>query len=468
MTETALVSPHSPGSPWGAGSPGRAAEEIWWQVYPLGFVGAPADATTVAGPACHRLRRLERWLDYAADLGCTGLLLGPIFAARTHGYDTTDPFRIDPRLGDEADFTRLAVAARQRGLPVVLDGVFHHVGRDFAMFAQALADGPDSAAAGWFLPRRGPDGSVSYDTFEGHYQLVALNHGEPAVAAHVIAVMNHWLDRGASGWRLDAAYAVPPSFWREVLPAVRARHPAAWFTAEMIHGDYARYAADSGIESVTQYELWKAIWSSLNDRNFFELAWALDRHNGFLGALTPLTFVGNHDVTRIASRLADHRHLGHALAVLFSVGGTPAVYYGDEQGLRGVKEDRPGGDDAIRPAYPAGPHRLPASGWPVYRLHQRLIALRRRHPWLAAARTKVAHLTNRAVALEATDGGTRVITLLNTDDRPREFPLGLSGLATTETLGPEAQGHEPKAPGREAATVPAHAWRIIVARPLPR
>ncbi len=166
-------------------------------------------------------------------------------------------------------------------------------------------------------------------------------------------------------------------------------------------------------------------------------------------------------MTRIASQLSDRRHLGHALAVLFSVGGTPAVYYGDEQGLRGVKEDRAGGDDAIRPAYPAGPDDLPASGWPVYRLHQQLIAMRRRHAWLAAARTTVAHLTNRAVALQASaGGGTRVITLLNVDDRPQEFPLDLSGLVTTEILGPEAQAGEP-------AAVPAHAWRIIVARPVP-
>jgi len=454
-----------------AAGPSWAAGTIWWQVYPLGFTGAPIGpppgglaGRPPAAPPAHRVRQLEPWLDYAVDLGCTGLLLGPVFAAQTHGYDTTDHFRIDPRLGDEADFARLAGAARERGLRIVLDGVFNHVGRGFPMFERAQAEGPDSAAARWFLPRRDAGGAVSYDTFEGHDQLVTLNHAEPAVAEHVTAVMNHWLDRGASGWRLDAAYAVAPAFWRTVLPAVRRRHPAAWFTAEMIHGDYAGYAAASGIDSVTQYELWKAIWSSLNDRNFFELAWALGRHNSFLDAFTPLTFIGNHDVTRIASRLGDSRHLGHALAVLFTVGGTPAVYYGDEQGLRGVKEDRAGGDDAIRPAYPDRPGRLPAPGGPVYRLHRRLIALRRRHPWLSAARTTVAHLTNRAVALQAAgDDGIRVITLLNTDDREQAFPVDLTGLVTAETLEPENAGGE--APDGGLGVVPAHAWRVIVARP---
>src|SRR5437764_91464 len=171
--------------------------------------------------------------------------------------------------------------------------------------------------------------------------------------------MNYWLDRGAAGWRLDAAYAVPASFWAKVLPVVRDAHPDTWFLGEMIHGDYAAYAADSGLDSITQYELWKAIWSSLNDPNFFELAWTLDRHNQILDAVMPQTFTGNHDVTRLASRLTDERHIGHALAILLTVGGIPSIYYGDEQAFRGVKQERAGGDDEIRPAFPASPADLP-------------------------------------------------------------------------------------------------------------
>ena len=114
---------------------------------------------------------------------------------------------------------------------------------------------------------------------------------------------------------------MPPSFWAKALPRVRAAYPDAWFVGEVIHGDYLAYAKDSGLDSVTQYELWKAIWSSLNDRNFFELAWTLDRHNQLLVGVTPQTFLGNHDVTRLASQLNDERHIGHALAVLFTVGG---------------------------------------------------------------------------------------------------------------------------------------------------
>ena len=106
-----------------------------------------------------------------------------------------------------------------------------------------------------------------------------MNHDNPAVAEYVGDAMRHWLGRGADGWRLDAAYATPPGFWSTVLPAVRAAHPDAYVVGEVIHGDYAGIVAETGLDAVTQYELWKAIWSSINDRNLFELAHALKRHN---------------------------------------------------------------------------------------------------------------------------------------------------------------------------------------------
>ena len=260
----------------------------------------------------HRLGRIGDWLDYAVNLGVSGLLLAPIFASSTHGYDTTDHFEIDRRLGDQADFDALVKAMRSRGLRLILDGVFNHVGREFPAFQRAITGGPQAKEGAWFRltwPEPGKGGDPDYATFEGHRQLVTLNHAEPAVADYVTRVMNHWLDRGADGWRLDAAYAVPREFWRKVLPEVRAKHPDAYVFGEVIHGDYTAFVHETGVDAVTQYELWKAVWSSLNAGNFFELAWALKRHNTFLEAFVPQTFIGNHDVTRIASQLTDERHL---------------------------------------------------------------------------------------------------------------------------------------------------------------
>jgi cyclomaltodextrinase len=430
-----------------------ADHAILWQVYPLGFTGAERVALPAGEPVRHRLRHLEAWLDYAVELGCNGLLLGPVFAAQTHGYDTTDHFRIDARLGDEADFDALVAAAGQRGLRLILDGVFNHVGREFPAFKAAVAGGPGAPAARWF--RRTPDGS-DYAVFEGHGQLVELDHDEPAVLSYVIEVMTHWLGRGAGGWRLDAAYAVPPSFWAKAVPAVREAFPGAWFLGEMIHGDYAAYATEAGLDSITQYEVWKAVWSSLNDRNFYELDHALGRHNAFMDGELAQTFVGNHDVSRLATILNDDRHFSHALAVLCCIGGVPSVYYGDEQGFRGLKENREGGDDAIRPAFPASPAELPPGGWRYYRLHQRLIGFRRRHPWLVRARTAAEHVASSALALRLRGEGEaeQALLLLNTGDAEFRFDVDARGLSVAETA-------EAGAPVSDPLLVPPHSWTIL-------
>jgi cyclomaltodextrinase len=433
---------------------------IWWHVYPLGFTGAPHSRPPRGDePAVHRLPQLLAWLDYAVELGASGLMLGPVFESATHGYDTIDYFRVDPRLGDEADLDGLIAAAHDRGLRVLLDGVFNHVGRDYPLFQKVVHGKASDDERRWFRQTgQAPGGMPQFENFEGHDALVALNHEEPAVADHITAVMNHWLAHGIDGWRLDAAYAVPPRFWSAVLPRVRAEHPQAYLFGEVIHGDYVQIVRDSGVDAVTQYEVWKAIWSSLNDRNFFELAHALERHNGYLDVFVPLTFAGNHDVTRIASQLEDPHHLAHALVVLLTIGGTPAIYYGDEQAFRGVKEEREGGDDAVRPAFPdGGPQELSQLGWPAYRLHQDLIGLRRRHSWLHRAQTERLELSNQQFVYRVHHGEQQLAVALNLDDAPARPRL--PAWATQVLLSGDPK--DTPAPSGEGFSLPAHGWAIL-------
>ena len=306
---------------------------IWWHVYPLAALGAPIRSEH---DSAHRLRALEPWLDYLVELGCNGLLLGPIFASATHGYDTLDHFRIDPRLGDESDFAWLIDACSARGIHVMLDGVFNHVARTHPWVEQGLAGDTD---------------------WEGHGELATLHHAEDSVRDAVVDIMLHWLRRGIAGWRLDVAYAVPPEFWSDVLARVREEFPDAMFLGEVIHGDYTEIARAGSLDAVTQYELWKAVWSSLVDANFWELAHALKRHP--VEVLTN-TFVGNHDVDRIASTVGPEKAV-LAAAVLMTVPGMPSIYYGDEQGFTGVRGESWSADDAVRPALPASPWSCPRS-----------------------------------------------------------------------------------------------------------
>lgn len=388
-----------------------ADHAIWWQVYPLNALGAPTHGYTAADHA-HRLPGLIPWLGHVQELGCDGILLGPIFESATHGYDTLDHFRIDPRLGDESDFTALIAAAHARGLAVMLDGVFNHVGVNHPLVAETLAG--RSHAIRLIDTPTGPTPAP----WEGHGDLALLNHDDPAVVDLVTDVMTYWLERGIAGWRLDVAYAVPSHFWREVLARVRATHPDAVFLGEVIHGDYAAIAQEDTLTAVTQYELWKATWSSLKDTNFWELAHALTRHQEFSTRALMQTFVGNHDVTRIASQVGDD---GAALAaaILFTVPGMPSVYYGDEEAFRGEKGTGAYADDPIRPPLPATPEQLAPFGAWMRRHYQALIGLRRRHPWLTHGQLTVTGKDNTWITYRVASGARTAAVRLEVGPVPR-------------------------------------------------
>ncbi|MCL2482109.1 MAG: alpha-amylase family glycosyl hydrolase [Propionibacteriaceae bacterium] len=395
--------------------PAWAKTAIWWSVYPLGACGAPI-REPADGSVHHRLRRLEAWLDHLVCLGCNGLALGPIWASSTHGYDIVDHLRIDPRLGDDQDFGHLLAACHDRGVKVLLDGVFNHVSSDHRAVRDVLAHGWDHPSAA--LLRSDPHRADKLSRFEGHDGLVELDHSHSAVADHVVQVMTHWLDFGADGWRLDAAYRVPATFWAGVLPRVRATHPEALVVAEILHGDYGAIADKASFDSVTQYELWKAIWSGLKDRNPHELAWALQRHEHTRGHEIPWTFVGNHDVTRIATQVGGGA-AQVATAIVMTLSGTPAVYYGDELGWTGLKEERVGGDDQIRPALPDQPSQWTGEQAATIRATQLAIRLRRTHPWVAEASTEVVSCTQHILVWRSVSGPYWIEASLDVSEQPQ-------------------------------------------------
>jgi cyclomaltodextrinase len=346
------------------------------------------------------LAALEGWLDHVAALGCGGVLLTPIHESSNHGYDTIDPFRVDPRLGDDADVDRFVAACRERDLRLVLDGVFNHVGRAFV---------PPPSSDDWF--RRNADGSAR--GWEGHDELLELDHGNAAVLDWAVRVGRHWLDRGADGWRLDVAYSIPRPFLASFAAQLRETHPEVFLFGEMIHGDYARFVEESGLDSATAYELHKAIWSSLHDRNPHELAWALQRFAEAAASFAPVTFVGNHDVTRLASCVADAAvQVPVAAAVLLTLPGVPCVYYGDELGATGVKVHGAGGDDAIRPPLSSLDR---SSAGELQRVHRELIGWRRARPWLTTATVTLDEVTNAGLRYTVQGAGERVRVAVRPD-----------------------------------------------------
>jgi len=375
-----------------------------WHIYPLGATGAPIRDWTDPGTAEHRLRRLEPWLDHAASIS-DHLLLGPIFTSATHGYDTLDHYSIDPRLGTDDDFDNLVGMAGERGMGIVLDGVFNHVAAGHPLESHVA---------------KNEDGSARL--FEGHGALLELDHSDPVVTDYITDVILHWLGRGAQGWRMDAAYRMDPSVWETILPPAKQAFPEAWFLGEVIHGDYASFTGDGRLDSVTQYEVWKAIWSSLKEENLYELEWSLTRHNGFLDSFVPNTFIGNHDVERIASTLG-RPTAAIAAAILFTLPGVPSIYAGDEFGALGTKGVGFAADDPIRPALPPVPPR-DARSEDILNIYRWGVHLRREHPWLKRARTETVNISNTAFTYRVHDASHEMIVAIDLPARSVRVDIG--------------------------------------------
>jgi glycosidase len=365
-----------------------AHDAIFYHIYPLGLCGAPRRNSFAALPE-PRLARLADWIEHMRSLGVTALYLGPVFESTSHGYDTADYYQVDRRLGDHRTLAELVGLLHDNGIRVLLDGVFHHVGRDFWAFRDVQRHGAQSAYCDWFagldFGRRSPSGDpFAYDGWSGHYDLVKLNLRHPDVRAHLFGAVRQWIEEFAiDGLRLDVADALDLAFLSDLAAFCRSQHPSFWLLGEAIHGDYRRWANPATLDSVTNYECYKGLCSSHNDHNYFEIAYALNRQFGPSGIYRDLplyAFADNHDVSRIASALHDPRHLYPLYALLFTMPGAPSIYYGSEWGLSGCKQH---GDD-----------------WPLRpELARPLSAQHAPHPDLAPAIARFAQIRHQSAAL---------------------------------------------------------------------
>ena len=330
-------------------------EATFYHVYPLGFCGAP-DINQQGIQAINRIRKIEEWTQHMKSLGVNAIYLGPVFESKTHGYDTTDYYHIDKRLGSDEDFKRVCDHLHENGIRIVLDGVFNHVGRDFWAFRDVMQYGQSSKYCNWFSNLRfdghSPFGdSFRYDCWEGHFNLVKLNLKNPEVKEHLLGAVGSWIDEyQIDGLRLDAADCVDIEFLKELASYCKRKKPDFWLMGEIIHGDYHTWANGDTLDSVTNYECYKGLYSSHNDKNYFEIAYSLKRQFGEGGIYKDLllySFIDNHDVNRIGSTVKNKAHLYPIHILLFTIPGVPSIYYGSEWGLYGEKHNH--SDAPLRP-----------------------------------------------------------------------------------------------------------------------
>lgn len=328
-------------------------KSIFYHIYPLGFCGAPEYND---GVTSYRLDKVKEWIPHLKELKINAVYFGPLFESTKHGYDTKDYYKVDCRLGDNESFKKICDMLHQNGIKIVLDGVFNHVGRDFWAFKDVQHNLGNSQYCDWFqnlnFGGNSPMGDPFwYEGWSGHYDLVKLNLQNPKVVEHLLGAVGMWIDEfGIDGLRLDAADCVDLGFFHQLKNFCKNKRPDFWLKGEIIHGDYNRWANKDTLDSVTNYECYKGIYSSHNDHNYFEIAHSLQRQfqqGGIYQNLCLYSFLDNHDVNRIASNIRDKNHLQNAYTIMYCMPGVPSIYYGSEWAVEGSRSNN--SDTALRP-----------------------------------------------------------------------------------------------------------------------
>ncbi|MCW5939638.1 MAG: glycoside hydrolase family 13 protein [Fimbriimonadaceae bacterium] len=277
-------------------------------------------------------------LSYVKDVGADVLYLTPVFSAWTnHRYDSQDYRQIDPILGSQRAFDQLVTLSKTKGLKIVLDGVFNHMGKTASRFKDANSN-PNSPYRNWFVfGDEFPDG---YRAWFGVKNLPELNIEDPGVRHELWSgpnsVVPFWLKRGADGWRLDVAIELGPKYLGEIRKASHRAKPGSAVIGEISGYPNGWFDCLDGVFNFTPCRL---VERSLNARitggRVGKLFDQIVKDAGIENLLKTWLLVDNHDTPRLATTVPDPADRRIVQAVQFTYPGSPVVYYGSELGMTG-------------------------------------------------------------------------------------------------------------------------------------
>ena len=253
--------------------------------------------------------------------------------------------------------------------------------------------------------------SLSIGLYDGD-QLIGIALGR---IKHWYNGREFWIDEfDIDGIRLDAADVLDFDFMRELRGFTSGLKEDFWLMGEVIHGDYSRWANGDMLDSVTNYELHKGLYSGHNDHNYFEIAHSVKRLLGICGDTRLYTFVDNHDVERIYSKVNNKEHLYNIYILLYTLYGIPSVYYGSEFAIEGKKEN--GSDWNLRPCLELDDFKGAYENNEITALCAKLGKLKKDYEVLSAGKYEELLLTNRQFAYSRSIDKKTVIVALNNDD----------------------------------------------------
>ncbi len=417
------------------------------------------------------LSGIEEKLDYLKGLGITAIYLNPIFeAVSNHRYDTGDYRKVDPMLGDEEKFASLCRAAEERGISLILDGVFNHTGCDSKYFNKfgnypdpGACQGPASRYYNWF---RFYDFPNRYECWWGNDELPDVEEHDPDFKSYIAgdtdSVVRHWLRLGAKGWRLDVADELPDDFIEDIKTAVVAEKGGegllmgeVWEDAsnKVAYGELRRYFLGSELDCVMNYPVrYAVLYYLLGDVPAWalnETMWSLKENYPPENFNASFNLMGSHDRARVLTalggaprpeqlseeqkksyRLSDSQR-GLAKGKLWlmallqmTLPGVPCVYYGDEAGMEGYA------DPFNRGTYPWG-----REDKDCYTIYRNAINLRRAFPELAGADFSPFCFGDDVFGFYRDWEDEGIAVLVNRGSRSQEVTIDSHGEDVTDILG---------------------------------
>lgn len=434
---------------------------VFYHIYPLGLCGCAHENTGV--PEEH-FDKLNEWAAHAGNIGCTAIYIGPLFESVGHGYETTDYKMVDRRLGTNDDFKKFVENCHNNGIKVVVDGVFNHTGREFFAFKDLKENRENSGYKDWYCNvnfggNNEYNDGFSYENWGGYNLLAKLNVWNPEVKNYLFDVVRFWISEfDIDGIRLDAADVLDMGFMCELRQVTMQAKDDFWLMGEVIHGDYSRWANSDRLNSVTNYELHKGLYSGHNDHNYFEIAHTINRLNQLAQGIKLYTFTDNHDVARIHSKLNNKEHIYDVTMLLYTVPGIPSIYYGSEFAIDGNKEN--GSDWNLRPCLELDDFDEDTE---LLNLIRRLGILKKEYRELTEGAYEQMMLTNRQFAFARKCQDSAVITALNNDEQPAffELPLMYSNASVQILAGPEEGAQVKVQDGKIKIQLPADRGVIL-------
>ncbi|MBR5584058.1 MAG: alpha-amylase [Lachnospiraceae bacterium] len=394
-------------------------EAVFYHIYPLGLTGAPKQNSY--GEPVSRLNTVLPWIAHIKEIGCNAIYIGPLFESVGHGYETTDYKKLDSRLGTNEDLKNFVAECHKQGIRVILDGVFNHTGRDFFAFQDIKNNRENSQYKDWycnvnFWGNNSFHDGFSYDNWGGYDLLAKLNQRNPAVRDYICDVIRFWVSEfDIDGLRLDAADVMDFEYMKALRHVANEVKADFWLMGEVIHGNYSRWANEGTLHSVTNYMLHKALYSGHNDHNYFEVAHTINYVGGMVGKnLNLYTFVDNHDVERIYTKLKNKAHFVPVHVMLYTLPGIPSLYYGSEFGIEGRKERH--SDDSLRPALNYEDYKDAVKTNECTKLIAALGKIRQNTPALMYGEYKQLVLQTTHFAYARILDGKSVITTVNNGD----------------------------------------------------